>query len=199
MRLLISPGKEERKAAGRPEEPVKTALIISDKSLEMPKELPWRPMSQLGVSPHALGPKTLRDGVLLAHWYILYRLDEEMERARRYRRPLSIMLARPLPVSGEQPNALACEVGAAAAQATARLTDLLGWLGRDAILVIMPETGQADANAAASRWRNEMQSRGQPVGGHEWQVAAVENDDRFERPDQLLDCAAQHLARREAA
>jgi hypothetical protein len=154
---------------------------------------------EVTVGPRHAGPDILRDGVLLAHWYILYRLDEEMERARRYRRPLSIMIARPMLLPGEQPTAVLLEVGAAAAQAAARSTDLLGSLGGDGILMIMPETGQADANVAVSRWRDDMWLRAQHVGGHKWRVAAIENPGGFETAEQLIQAATGQLGQREAA
>jgi hypothetical protein len=160
----------------------------------MPIPFLKRTEPEAAAAPRPPGAEVLREGVLLAHWYILYRLDEEMERARRYQRPLSIMIARPKLLPGEQSTALALEVGAAAAQAAARSTDLLGWLGSDSILMVMPETRQANANAAASRWRDDMWLRGQHVGGHQWQVVAMENVGNFETAEQLIQAATGELA-----
>jgi hypothetical protein len=154
---------------------------------------------EVTVGPRPAGPEVLRDGVLLAHWYVLYRLEEEMERARRYRRPLSIMLAKPMLLPGERPTAVLLEVGAAAAQAAARSTDLLGSLGCEGILMIMPETGQAGANVAVSRWRDDMWLRGQHVGGHKWRVVAMENPGEFETAQQLIHSVTEQLGQSEAA
>ncbi len=46
--------------------------------------LPGRPQDEPDPQPLvAVGPTLLKDGKLLAQWYMLYRLEEEVERARR--------------------------------------------------------------------------------------------------------------------
>jgi hypothetical protein len=162
--------------------------------------IPFRKRSEPEPTPAPpTGPQVLRDGVLLAHWYILRRLDDETTRARRYHRPLSVMAATPVLIPGEQPTRVMLEVGAAAAQAAARATDLVGWLGEHGILVVMPETKQQDANVAMHRWRNEMWMRSQHVGGQKWRFAAIENPEEFETAWQLVAALAERLEQKDAA
>jgi hypothetical protein len=142
-------------------------------------------------------PSVLRDGVLLAEWYILHRLDEELERSRRYDRPLSVIVVAPMLLPGERPTSLELEVAAAAARAASRSSDLLGRLGRDAILMIMPETGLGGARVAAFRWRNDMWTHGQGVGGHKWETVIMENLGDFETGEELIRAATGRLSSRD--
>jgi hypothetical protein len=141
----------------------------------------------------------LTDGVLLVKWYILRRLGEELERARRYDRPLSVVVAAPMLLPGEQTGALELEVAAAAARAVSRSTDLLGWLGSDGILIIMPETELRGAEVAAFRWGGDMLQKSMSVGGHKWRSVAIDTRCDFETAEQILQAAADRLGRREAA
>lgn len=88
----------------------------------------------------APGPELLQDGPIYAQWYVHHRLEEEVRRARRYHRPLSILVAKPRVLPGELAPALSVDVAAEAARSVSRSTDLLGWLSKDSILIIMPET-----------------------------------------------------------
>lgn len=136
----------------------------------------------------------LRDGPLLGEWYILYRLQEEMERARRYQRPVSVMVAAPVLLAGQEASPVVFAVGAAAAEVSSRSTDLLGRLGRDTILVLMPETGRDEASAAASRWLSEIWLRSRNVNGPKWRAAAIDNVSEFETPAQVVEAALQEMA-----
>ena len=127
------------------------------------------------VQPQPLpvtGPALLREGPLLAPWYMVHRLEEEMERARRYGRPLAIVIAAPALLPGEAPDADVVEAATAAALKVARTTDLAGWLENSGLLIIMPETSLEGAEAAASRWRSELYLRTRSVGGKKWAVQA---------------------------
>jgi hypothetical protein len=146
-----------------------------------------------------LDAAVLKDGVLYARWYILRRLDEEVERARRYQRPLSIAVAAPMLIPGETPTALELEVAAAAARAAARSTDLLGWMASDSILMIMPETLPDGARSAVFRWREDMRVHTRGVGGHLWRAVAIQDAHSYESAEQLVRAAAERLAGNEAA
>jgi hypothetical protein len=122
----------------------------------------------------------LRSGSLLAPWFIQYRLDEETDRARRYGRPLAVMVATPALLPGEPLSRAARQAASDAALHAARTTDLVGWADDEGrILIIMPETTADLANVAASRWRDEMWLRGRNVNGPKWEITLVHHPDEF--------------------
>ena len=149
--------------------------------------------------PFLARPDILEDGALLARWYILYRLDEEIQRAHRYQRPLSLLVATPAPPLGRRPSAAAPRVGAATARATARPTDLLGWLGHGSFLVVMPETTEAEASEVIPRWRAEMWLRTRQVGGVEWRFRVLENPGSLEQAERFIEAATEQLAQKVAS
>jgi hypothetical protein len=132
----------------------------------------------------------LRTGALLSSWYIEYRLQEEIDRAHRYGRPLAIMLASPELLAGEQLSRAARDAGAESALRAARNTDLVGWwMGGDGqILIIMPETIADIAQVAAARWRDEMWLGGRAVNGPKWDIVLLHDPDEFKSRD-LIDTA----------
>jgi hypothetical protein len=178
---------------------LKIWLALSDISLEMPIRFGRRTEPGAATDKPARDAAVLTDGVLLAEWYIVRRLDEELKRARRHDRPLSVVVATPRLIPGERVTALELEVAAAAARAVARSTDLLGWLGSDSILMIMPETSPLGARSAVFRWRSDMVRRTRSMGGHQWQSRAIESPCSFETAKELLHAAADRLGRKEAA
>ena len=142
-------------------------------------------------SPSGAGPEQLRSGLLLSPWFIEYRLQEEIERARRYGRPLAIMLASPELLAGERLSRAAREAGAEAALQSARGCDLVGWWsgGDGHILIIMPETMADVAKVGASRLRDDMWLRGRSVNGPKWDIGLLHDADEFksrELVDELM-------------
>ena len=124
--------------------------------------------------PAPKGRQTLLEKGLLSGWYMEYRLEEELERARRYGRPLAVLHAAPVLLPREQPSGSLLEAGATSAQNIRRVTDLVGW-GRDHdLLIIMPETDLAGAEAAASRWQTDLYLKTHPAGAHKWKVRALD-------------------------
>jgi hypothetical protein len=158
-----------------------------------------KPEPEPKAAPPPESPELLRSGVLLTPWFILYRLDEEMRRARRYQRRLSVIIAAPAVLPGERLAAEALYAAAEAAQAIARSTDLVGWIEGDRILTIMPETTPEEAKAAASRLLNEMWLRGRSMGGKKWSLAAIEDASAFETTEQLIFASADRLIQQKAA
>jgi len=132
----------------------------------------------------------LRTGLLLSPWYIEYRLQEEIDRAHRYGRPLAIMLAKPELLAGERLLPAWRDAGAEGALQAARNTDLVGWWsgGDGEILIIMPETIADIAQVAAARWRDEMWLRGRTVNGPKWDIVLLHDPDEFKSRD-LIDTA----------
>ena len=136
----------------------------------------------------------LRADSLLAPWFIHYRLDEEVDRARRYGRPLAVMMASPTLLVGERLSPEARQAGADAALHAARTTDLVGWADDDGqILIIMPETMADAANVAASRWRDEMWLRGRAVGAPKWAIALLHDPDEFKSREIIEEALRQRF------
>lgn len=125
-------------------------------------------------APASDGPQLLFDGQILARWFIEYRLTQEVDRAKRYHRPLSVLIAVPTLLSEEKLIPAALDAAVAAAVLSARESDLVGWIGEDRILAIMPETSAEHAEVALSRWRNEMWLRSRGVGGQKWQLVMLD-------------------------
>jgi hypothetical protein len=141
------------------------------------------------------GPDMLRSGLLLSPWFIDYRLQEEIDRARRYGRPLAIMLASPELLEGERLSRAAREAGAEAALQSARASDLVGWWsgGSDQILIIMPETMADVAKVGASRLRDDMWLRGRAVRGPKWDIALLHDPDEFKSRDLVDELMRQRV------
>lgn len=157
-------------------------------------EGPGRQDAATGPEPHIERPDVLRRDVLLARWYVLYRLDEELARARRYNRPLSVLVGEPVLFPGQSVAPVALAVGAASAQAAARSTDLVGWLDDETYIIVMPETLEEEAQVAMHRWRSQMWSQSRDLGGQKWRIAAIADPTRFETSKQLVEAATGLLA-----
>jgi len=131
------------------------------------------------------GPRLLFERGIFARWYVLYRLIEEIDRATRYERPLAVLVARPALILGEKLAPEARSVAAEAAARTARSTDLVGWLSDDSILILMPETTQDEARAAANRWKSEIWLHTRTRGGQKWDVLILDRLAEFATLEQF--------------
>ena len=95
-----------------------------------------------------------RDTGLFAHWYVDLRGNEECDRARRYARPLSVIVIEPArAVPGEEwatqqalCNWLSREL---------RQSDIAGYLGNGRCVVIMPEADGAAVGGVIRRLKSE--------------------------------------------
>jgi GGDEF domain-containing protein len=109
-----------------------------------------------GAAEHALrDPGTGRRLVmyerttgLLAHWYLALRCDEECQRARRYGQTLSLAVIEPQP--GVEARQFSDRMPAALRERL-RKADLAGYLGNARFVVLMPETGQPNADKLLGR------------------------------------------------
>jgi PleD family two-component response regulator len=128
-----------------------------------------------------------------------YRLAEEIERSRRYGRPLAIAIVRPVLLAGEHVSPAALKTAAQAATAAARASDLAGWAGGERLLLIMPETDAESARVAASRLRDEMWHRSRMAGGQRWEIALLEDTTPYETADQVNNELRVRPAESEAA
>jgi hypothetical protein len=119
------------------------------------------------------GPHLLREHGLLAPWFVAYRLDEELERARRHEHPIALIVAVPQLLPREELAPVVREAAATAAITAARRYDLAGWLDDRRVIVVMPDTVESEARAAAERIRLEMWRRSTAVGGQKWTVVQI--------------------------
>lgn len=149
--------------------------------------------------PDPVGEEVLRDGPLFARWFMVYELQKEMERSRRYERPLSVMVLVPTPTLGHRPTDEAMLRAAQAAQHSARSTDIIGWLPGGGVMVVMPETDKDGAASAIYRWRNEMYTSTMQMGAVRWQVATHVNPVDYESAEDLLDAVMAQLVPADAA
>jgi len=76
--------------------------------------------------------------------------------------------------------------GALAAKAAARMSDLIGWLDGDDILVVLPHTDRTGALAAIERWRGEMYTQPGQTGGLKWLAAAADDVQQFNTGAEFL-------------
>ena len=139
------------------------------------------------------GRELLMDRGLLAQWFMVYRLDEELHEARRYEYPLSIVILSPMIIAGDPTAEARVRAGALAAKAAARMADLIGWLDGDDILVILPHTDRIGALAAIERWRGEMYAETGQMGGLKWLAAAVDDVRQFTTAAELLSVASNEF------
>jgi len=106
------------------------------------------------------------------------RLREEATRARRYGRPLTVIVGAPDLLPGALLDATALTHAISAAKRAARDTDLIGWLDAQRVIMILPETSPANARVAAARWRNDIWLRSRGQGGRKWHVTVVDDPTR---------------------
>lgn len=94
---------------------------------------------------------------LYNHGYLLTRLDEEVARARRYRRPLSVIILDldQFKVVNDRYGHLAgdaiLQTVAAGLQRETRAADILARYGGDEFCLILPETGAEGADSVAAK------------------------------------------------
>jgi hypothetical protein len=136
----------------------------------------------------------LRDGPLLAEWFMQYRLEQEIERALRYERPLAILRARPDLLAGEHMTKAQRYVVAEAALEAARSTDLVGWAeAGESILIVLPETDPDMARVAAARWQSEMWRRGRMANAPKWDIRLMHDPDAFRAGNPLAPGAGERI------
>jgi len=92
---------------------------------------------------------------LFNHLGIVSRLDQELSRSGRYRRPLTVAVLRPAMPPGDKTRALA-----AAVRRELRVPDVVGHLGGGTLAVLIPETPLESARPLISRLCQVLEEQG---------------------------------------
>lgn len=148
----------------------------------------------------------------LNHRVIYERLTEEMERARRYRYPLSLVLCdldhfkQVNDTHGHPAGDIVLREGAAVLRRCLRATDLLGRYGGEEFLAVLPQVDLSAACVAAERLRQGLESHAVrlPGGAEVWITASfgVASRDELSDPrsgDLLVSLADRRLYEAKAA
>src|SRR5436305_5411692 len=148
----------------------------------------------------------------LNHRVIYDRLSEELERARRYRYPLSVILCdldhfkQVNDTYGHLAGDAVLREGAALLRRSLRATDLLGRYGDEEFLCVLPQVDLESGKQAAERLRQalELESLALPAGGELHITGSFGVAARSELPgpvsgDQLVALADRRLYEAKAA
>ena len=125
------------------------ALVANRRSDSSADELQIRRAAESAEAGRRLAIYERETG-LLAHWYLSLRGKEECERAARYERPLTLLLVEPAPES--DPVMMHGHL-AQWLRSHLRAVDIIGYLGNQRHVVLMPESDMAGARLVASRFR----------------------------------------------
>jgi len=138
------------------------------------------------ASHSSRAPSVTREAVDASRAGFLHALDEEIWRARRYGRPLSIFIAGPRLLPAERLSSGEVEFASRTVGDVLRRSDASVWLQESFIAGILPETNADQARAAAYRLRGELERRTVSARRRNWRVATVPLGDE-ESAEILLD------------
>lgn len=145
----------------------------------------WRARLQLHAIHH-------EDTDLYTDWYFRLRLEEEVERAKRYGTPFSVALIRALGLHQEQDASLATEALREQVRSQLRRSDLLAYLKDGSLALLMPNTRRRSARMVTNRIVAAL-AEAQPVVG----LACYPEDGA--QAETLLACARETFAAPKAA
>jgi diguanylate cyclase (GGDEF)-like protein len=133
-----------------------------------------------------------RDTGLCQPWYLQYRLEEEVSRCARYKRPFSVILLDMQLLPGEDvPEEAILTVGKVLARAL-RQIDLGARLERTSFVVVLVEGTDAVAKPVAHRLRSQLTLQVTSIRGR-WKAGTATFPDDGVDPDALLQVAARRL------
>ncbi len=121
-------------------------------------------------SPSASAPGAVHFAVPAS---MLQALDDEIWRARRYDRPLSVIVITPRLLAGERISRVESEFAVKTVREVLRRSDNLEWVEGAYIVGFLPETNGDEARAAAYRLRTEMERRSASNRRINWRVASI--------------------------
>ena len=124
---------------------------------------------------------------LLTPWYLRMRADEEVVRADRFLRDLSITVCMPQVLPGDDGRAAVTSAGKRI-RPLIRDVDFAGYID-DAIAIVLLETPEDGANVLAQRLRSELGLRGSHIGALIWLVGSSSYPNQGQDFDTLLTAA----------
>jgi GGDEF domain-containing protein len=137
---------------------------------------------------------------LYVPWYLHMRLAEEVQRAVRHGRPLTIIVCVPQELPGQK-GTQAVETISPQFSQLLRGGDLVGRIEEGVIAVGLPETPESGARVLAQRLRSELVLRAAHVSKRNWLVGWAVCPEDGENVEALLEFAltAAQQSRRAAA
>jgi GGDEF domain-containing protein len=122
-------------------------------------------------------------------WYVRKRLEEEIERSRRAGHHLSVVTLGPTRDASQALLAAA----AAAVQTSARASDIVGWIDKGAIVVVMPDADESGSLHAAKRWTSQIWLKTMHLGAVKWEAFILKDVSSYQTPGEVLDAAVHGL------
>jgi len=142
-------------------------------NLDRPDEVLFDPQTDLYVS-----------------WYLRRRLTEEVARATRYGRPLSLIACVPQALPGESIRQLVKQ-GGPFFRRLLRHGDHAGLLEGEVVAIGLPETPASGARVLAQRLRTELGVRRTPEGRRVWLVGWASLPEHGASVDALVQAALE--------
>jgi hypothetical protein len=104
---------------------------------------------------------------------LLQALDDEIWRARRYERPLSVIVLTPRLLPAERLSPVEAAFAIKTVREVLRRSDNIDWVDGAYVVGILPETDSDRARAAAYRARTELERRAAGDRRITWRVASL--------------------------
>lgn len=123
---------------------------------------------------------------------ILNLLGYELERSRRYGRPLSILRIVPQTLPGEVPRTAEINATCEAARGQLRDIDHLGLLDDHTLLAVLPETAGPGARVVANRIKSDLTIRSAGGQQRNWLVGSSTLWDDGDGVEELLATSSAH-------
>lgn len=126
---------------------------------------------------------------------IFDRIEEEISRAQRHGRFLSVLCVLPQRLPGEEPEPRETTLAADVVSAELRLQDCLGRLDDETLVVVLPETSADAARVIAHRVVSDLAIRGGGLGHAKWFVGASSFSDDSADPPEVVSIALRRARR----
>ena len=143
---------------------------------------PISPLARARECPAA----TFMPAAALGHTDIGMLLEYEVDRARRYRRPLSLLRAVPQARRSTLSGPSEAEGVAGVIRSNLRRIDHVGVLNDQSILAILPETEQREAGIAAWRLVSALSRPGGAFRSTDWLIGVAPLGDGYQSIETML-------------
>ena len=149
----------------------------------------------LAATPESDPVEGLFEEGVYASWYMGHRLPQEVARAQRHGRPLTVLAATPFLLPGESLTRQALKDATDAARLSSRETDLVGWGEDGRLLLVLIETPASEALVASARLADAMYQHSRGHGGQKWRVTVLEELGDFADLERLAITMRERLER----